>query len=65
MFRSGMRCKKIDMHLAPQLVALMAVTSGAGWLMIESGLVKHLLERRRERRICPSCGRNAQTCGCF
>jgi hypothetical protein len=53
------------MHLAPQLIALMALTSGAGWLMIESGVVKHLLERRRERRICPSCGRNAQTCGCF
>jgi hypothetical protein len=53
------------MHLAPQLIALMALTSGAGWLMIESGVLKHLLERRRERRICPSCGRNVQTCGCF
>jgi hypothetical protein len=65
MFRLATRCNKIDMHLAPQLVALMALTSGIGWLMIESGFVKHMLERRRERRVCPSCGRNAQTCSCF
>jgi hypothetical protein len=52
------------MHLAPQLIALF-VTTGAGWLMIESGVFKQMIERRRDRRICPSCGRNAQTCGCF
>jgi hypothetical protein len=52
------------MHLAPQLMALL-VTTGAGWLMIESGFLKHMLERRRDRRICPSCGRNQQTCACF
>jgi hypothetical protein len=65
MFRSGTGCKKIDMHLDPQLVLLMALTTGAGWLMIESGVVKHLLDRRRNRRVCPSCGRDSQTCGCF
>jgi hypothetical protein len=53
------------MHPNAQLITLMALTSGAGWLMIESGVLKHLLERRRDRRICPSCGRNAHTCGCF
>ena len=52
------------MHLAPQLVTLL-VTTAAGWLMIESGVFKHMLERRRQRRICPSCGRNAQSCACF
>lgn len=52
------------MHLAPQMVTLL-VTTGAGWLMIESGVFKQMLERRRQRRICPSCGRNAQSCGCF
>jgi hypothetical protein len=52
------------MHLAPQLITLL-VTTGAGWLMIESGVFKHMLERRRQRRICPSCGRNAQSCACF
>jgi hypothetical protein len=52
-------------HLDPHIVMLLALTSGAGWLMTEAGFVKHLLERRRNRRICPSCGRNTQTCGCF
>jgi hypothetical protein len=65
MFRAAMRCNKICMHLDPQLIALMALTTGAGWLMIESGVTKHLLERRRNRRICPSCGRDASACGCF
>jgi hypothetical protein len=64
MFRIPGRCKKTDMHLAPQLIALF-VTTGAGWLMIESGVFKQLLERRRHRRICPSCGREQQTCACF
>jgi hypothetical protein len=53
------------MHLDPQLIALMALTTGAGWLMIESGVLKHLLERRRSRRVCPSCGRDASNCGCL
>jgi hypothetical protein len=52
-------------HLDPQLIVLTALTSGAGWLMIESGLLKNLLERRREKRICPSCGRDVTSCGCF
>ena len=65
MFRSGAECNKSDMHLDLQLILLMALTTGAGWLMIESGVVKHLLERRRNRRVCPSCGRDASTCGCF
>jgi hypothetical protein len=65
MFRSGVRCNKIDMHLDPQLIVLMAVTTVAGWLMIESGVFKHMLDRRRSHRVCPSCGRNANSCGCF
>jgi hypothetical protein len=64
MFRSGVRCKKIDMHLDAQLVVVMALTTVAGWLMIESGVFKHMLDRRRNNRVCPSCGRNATTCGC-
>jgi hypothetical protein len=51
-------------HLDPQLYLLMALTTGAGWLMIESGVFKSLLERRRENRVCPSCGRNADSCVC-
>jgi hypothetical protein len=53
------------MHLEPQTLPLMLLTTAAGWLMIESGFVKHLLDRRRDRRICPSCGRDATTCACF
>jgi hypothetical protein len=51
-------------HLDAQIFALMALTTGVGWLMVESGVFKNLLERRRERRVCPSCGRNADICGC-
>ena len=65
MFRIAVRCNKIDMHLDPQLIVLMALTTGAGWLMIESGVLKQLLERRRNRRLCPSCGRDVSACGCF
>jgi UPF0716 family protein affecting phage T7 exclusion len=50
--------------LDSQTVVLMVLTTGAGWLMIESGLLRNLLERRRHRRVCPSCGRDANTCGC-
>ena len=52
------------MHLDPQIV-LMLLTTAAGWLMIQSGLFKNLLDRRRDRRICPSCGRESTTCACF
>ncbi len=65
MFRSGVRCNKDEMHLDPQILLLMLLTTAAGWLMIESGFVKHLLDRRQDRRICPSCGRDATTCACF
>jgi len=51
-------------HLDPQIFALMALTTGAGWLMTESGVFKKLLERRRERRVCPSCGRDVDACVC-
>jgi hypothetical protein len=64
MFHIASGCNKNDMHLGPQLLALLA-TTGAGWLMIESGVLKHMLERRRDKRVCPSCGRDAQTCGCL
>jgi hypothetical protein len=64
MFRGGSRCNKDDVHLDPQILTFMALTSGAGWLMTEAGVFKRLLERRRERRVCPSCGREAETCAC-
>jgi hypothetical protein len=63
-FRCRGRCKNNGVQLDPQLIVLMALTSGVGWLMIESGVLKNLLERRRRSRICPSCGRNATMCVC-
>ena len=45
------------MHIDPQ-VALVAITTlGAGWLMMAAGVEKNALERKRRRRLCPSCGR--------
>jgi hypothetical protein len=50
--------------LDPQLTSFFAVTMGVGYLMIQSGLQKSLLEWRRRRRSCPSCGRPTTACGC-
>jgi hypothetical protein len=53
-------------NLSPQLATIFAVTTGAGFLMIVSGLHKSMLELRRRRRSCPSCGRfiHGNACGC-
>jgi hypothetical protein len=48
--------------LDPNLVAFFALTSGVGWLMIQAGVGKRMLEWRKHRRTCPSCGRHQ--CGC-
>ena len=45
------------MHLDPHLAIVAISTLGAGWLMMTAGLQKSALERRRRRRVCPSCGR--------
>ena len=45
------------MTVDPQLALLVALTMAIGWTMMVSGLAKRLLEPRRPRRICPSCGR--------
>ena len=63
-FRAGDPGNKNDVHADPQIVMLMALTSGAGWLMLQSGVFKNMLDRRRERRMCPSCGRYSHTCAC-
>jgi hypothetical protein len=51
-------------HADPQILTVMALTSGAGWLMFQAGVFKNMLERRRERRVCPSCGHSADACIC-
>jgi hypothetical protein len=50
--------------LDPQLTTLFAVTMGIGYLMIQSGLQKSMLEWRRRKQNCPSCGRQARVCAC-
>jgi hypothetical protein len=54
------------MRLDPQLVALLALTTGVGFLMIVSGVFKSALEWRHPHRTCPACGRQIRerTCGC-
>jgi hypothetical protein len=52
------------MHLDPHVAIAAVSTLGAGWLMIGAGLQKNALERRRRRRICPSCGREIQARVC-
>ncbi|MFL5960731.1 MAG: hypothetical protein ACJ75G_10745 [Gaiellaceae bacterium] len=52
------------MHLAPHLAIAAVSTLGAAWLMVFAGLQKSALERRRRRRICPSCGREIKARVC-
>jgi hypothetical protein len=54
------------MTVDPQLAALLATTTGVGFLMIVSGVHKSVLEWRDRARVCPACGRQIRdrTCGC-
>ena len=50
----------LDPHTALSLVLAM----GIGCMMAYAGVAKNALEWKRRRNICPSCGRQAETCGC-
>ena len=52
------------MHLDPHVAIAAVATLAAAWLMITAGLQKSALERRRQRRVCPSCGREIQARVC-
>ena len=52
------------MHLDSQVLIAVLTTLGAGWLMMAAGVEKRALERRRHRRICPSCGREIVARAC-
>ena len=52
------------MQLDPHVAIAAVSTLGAAWLMITAGLQKSALERRRRRRVCPSCGREIQARVC-
>jgi hypothetical protein len=47
----------------PHIELFMALASGAAWLMMKAGLGKNMLELKRRRVTCPSCGRQ-QPCRC-
>jgi formate dehydrogenase maturation protein FdhE len=42
----------------PHVELFMALASAAAWLMMKAGLAKNMLEPRRRRVACPSCGRH-------
>jgi hypothetical protein len=48
----------------PHMATLAVVTLGAGWLMAQAGLQKSALEWRKQRRNCPSCGRQLHSRVC-
>ena len=52
------------MHLDPHVAIAAVSTLAAAWLMITAGLQKSALERRKRRRVCPSCGREIQARVC-
>jgi len=52
-----------EVTIDPHIALSMALASGAAWLMMKAGLGKNMLEPRRRRATCPSCGRQ-QPCGC-
>jgi len=52
------------LHLDPHVTFLMAIASGAAWLMMKAGLAKNALEFKRRRPPCPSCGRH-DGCRCI
>ena len=52
------------MTLDPHLLAAAGATCVAGWLMTQAGLQKSVLERRRRRRTCPSCGHELRAARC-
>ena len=41
----------------PQIAILAALTMAIGYTMFFTGLKKQALERKRRKRVCPSCGR--------
>jgi hypothetical protein len=48
----------------PHVELVMALASGAAWLMMKAGISKNALELKRKRVLCPSCGRH-DGCSCI
>ena len=52
------------MTFDPETATLVAVMMAVTWTMTFSGLRKHMLELKRRRRVCPSCGRHIHGAVC-
>ena len=52
------------MHLDLKTLSMLIVCMGVAWLMVATGVGKHVLEWRRRRHVCPSCGRSLDGDGC-
>jgi hypothetical protein len=59
----GEDLRRSQVSIDPHVELFMALASAAAWLMMKAGLAKNVLELRRRRRICPSCGR-VDGCSC-
>ena len=47
----------------PHVELFMVLAMLAAWLMTKAGLAKNMLEPKRRRIVCPSCGRQSCACG--
>jgi hypothetical protein len=56
--------KRRELELDLHIIILLLLTSCVGYLMVVSGIRKSMLEWRRTRRHCPSCGRALKTRVC-
>jgi hypothetical protein len=50
--------------LSPHVATLMVLCLGVGYVMTIAGVSKNALEWKRQRRVCPSCGRRSESCLC-
>ena len=54
----------LHVSIDPHVELVLALASVAAWLMTKAGLAKNMLEPRRRRMRCPSCGRAVDGCSC-
>jgi hypothetical protein len=62
--RGGGRIESMTLTLSA--AGLFVLTTGLGWIMLAAAIDKKVLDWRRDRRVCPSCGREVvgRRCGC-
>jgi len=50
------------LSIDPHVELFIALASAAAFLMTKAGLGKNVLEHKRRRFVCPSCGRHDCSC---